>query len=102
MAQMTLAEKWMIDSEQENNDSTKLVCYIRRIGGEWQRASPHHYMAYMEYLNTINKRHGQQIEVPHSLGGDFVAWFFETEMKGLFRFDDEYGRSTHIKLCSEF
>jgi hypothetical protein len=85
----------------ESKDSTKEVCYIKRTGGEWQRASPHHYAAYMEYLNTINRCHAQLIEVPHSLGGDFVAWFFETQVKGMFRYDDEFGRNTHIRMFSE-
>jgi hypothetical protein len=116
MAQ-TIAERWMMDALIEANheinqrinvpqnnrveDSTKEVCYIKRTGGEWQQASPHHYAAYKEYLNTINKQHGQMIEVPHPLGGDFVAWFFETEVRGMFKYDDEFGRNTHIRMFSE-
>ena len=115
----SIVDRWMMDGlieanqeadariqdveNVENNveDSTKKVCYIRRTGEEWQRASPHHYAAYMEYLNTINRRRGQLIEVPHPLGGDFVAWFFETEVKGLFRYDDEFGSNTYIRMFSE-
>ena len=101
MAQ-TLAEKWLSDSMSEslsdsNNSNNSKQCYIKR-NDEWQKARLHHYLAYNEYLNTINKRHGQLIEVPHAEGGDFVAWFFETSVKGVFRFHDQYDNEVFIKM----
>lgn len=111
MAQTTIVERWMIDSlielreELENNrnaehnmeDSTKGY-FIQYTNEEWMRASPHHITAYKEYINTINKLPGQLIEVPHSRGGNFVAWFFETDMEGVFRFINEYNDEVHIKM----
>ena len=98
---MALVERWMIDSliEEENDhteDSTK--GYFIQYTNEWQKASPHHITAYNEYINTINKQQGQLIEVPHSRGGNFVAWFFETDVEGVFRFINEYNDEVHIMM----
>ena len=96
---MSLMERWMIDSLLENNsmDSTKGY-FIRYTNGEWQKASPHHITAYNEYINLINKLPGQLIEVPHVRGGNFVAWFFETDVEGVFRFINEYNEEVYIKM----
>lgn len=96
MAQ-TLAEKWVSESSELSESIDSKQCYIKRQG-EWQKARLHHYLAYNTYLTTINKKRGQQIEVPHVEGGDFIAWFFETDVKGVFRFHDEYENEVYIKM----
>lgn len=88
----------MIDSLLENNCTDSTKGYFIRYTNEWICASLHHITAYNEYINTINKQQGQLIEVPHVRGGNFVAWFFETDVEGVFRFINEYNEEVYIKM----
>ena len=123
--QMTLEEKWAIDSvdmqsevqtnvsmfnplaldnqptlkKQSDKQSDKpLECYIKREGKEWTVASRHHICAYIMYDSLPVKEQKQRIVTPHLEGGYFVAKFSETDVPHEYVYVDEYDRRVEIKM----
>lgn len=81
-----------------NND---YHCYIRRQGQPWNRARPHHQAAMERFLEEEGNEPNRvyRIVVPHSDGGEFIAWFRRLNPI-VCQYTDEYGRAVAIMMSS--
>jgi hypothetical protein len=83
-----------------NND---YGCFIRRPDGNgWVRAQPHHRVALEAFLEK-GEEGPTWISVPHTFGGvfggAFVATFYR-DGEGMYRYQDEYGRSIQVMMAN--
>lgn len=89
--------------EQSNNDYS---VYIRRSGPMgWTRGRPHHQQALLlfqeqeEQQERGNHAEEREIRVPHTDGGDFVAWFHRVNQV-VYQYRDENGAVVDIMMSS--
>ena len=81
----------------ENND---YACFIRRQGQPWTRGRAHHRLALETFLDEYiagQEEEELQIVVPHTDGGDFVAWFRRLN-SSVSQYRDEYGQTVYIMM----
>lgn len=93
------------------NPNNDYDCFIRRHGQPWTRGSLHHRRALEAFLaSQEGQPHqaaqegqegqpGHRISVPHTNGGDFVA-FFRRVNSAVYEYRDEYGQTVDIMMSS--
>ena len=85
-----------------NNDYD---CFIRRSGQPWTRARAHHRQALEAFLSSQEEQPSQEgqpghrISVPHTDGGEFVA-FFRRVNSVVYQYRDEYEQTVEIMMSS--
>lgn len=88
------------------NPNNDYDCFIRRHGQTWTRGRAHHRRALEAFLSSQEGQPqpeaegpGHRISVPHTDGGDFVA-FFRRVNSALYQYTDEYGQIVQIMMST--
>jgi hypothetical protein len=82
------------------NPNNDYMCHIRRAGPQgWTRSRPHHQEALLRFLDMPPTNDPVRIAVPHTDGGDFVA-FFRRLNAAVCQYTDENGNVVDIMMSS--